>query len=296
MTIKQLEYLIELAQTKNFTNASDKLYISQSSLSKQIRALETEVGVQLLSRSTRTVELTSAGKAFAQYAREITHTYNLMMNAMRVYKKFDQETLRISIIPVASSYGILENIVEFRNFYPEIETIMEEQDPVIAMKNLLSRKVDACILRNCLLSDERCRMVPLITDEMVLVVSAAHPLASRESISLSEAANNVFFFMNRQTGLFQYCMNLCEEAGFTPNVSKQFLRLNTIQTLIESNAGVSLIMRQVAENLHNEKLRIIRLAEQPLVDLSIVTRKENYSDAIVLFSNFLQKQYSRRRV
>lgn len=296
MTIKQLEYLIELARTKNFTNASDKLYISQSSLSKQIRALESEVGVQLLSRSTRTVDLTSAGEEFVQYAKEIAHTYNLMMNAMQAYGKSSQETLRISIIPVASSYGILENITEFRRFYPEIEIIMEEQDPVIAMKNLLSRKVDACILRNCLLSDDRCRMIPLITDEMVLIASAEHPLANRQSISLSEAADNVFFFMNRQTGLFQYCMNLCEEAGFTPNVSKQFLRLNTIQTLVENNAGVSLIMRQVAEKMHSEKLRIIRLTEPALVDLSIVTRKENYSDAIVLFSNFLQKQYRKQRI
>ena len=296
MTIKQLEYLIELARTKNFTNASDKLYISQSSLSKQIRALESEVGVQLLSRSTRTVDLTSAGEEFVQYAKEITHTYNLMMNAMQAYGKSSQETLRISIIPVASSYGILENITEFRRFYPEIEIIMDEQDPVIAMKNLLSRKVDACILRNCLLSDDRCRMIPLITDEMVLIASAEHPLANRQSISLSEAADNVFFFMNRQTGLFQYCMNLCEEAGFTPNVSKQFLRLNTIQTLVENNAGVSLIMRQVAEKMHSEKLRIIRLTEPSFVDLSIVTRKENYSDAIVLFSNFLQKQYGKRRI
>ncbi len=296
MTIKQLEYLIELAQTKNFTNASDKLYISQSSLSKQIRALETEVGVQLLARSTRNVELTSAGEEFVQYAKEIAHTYNLMMNAMQAYGKSSQETLRISIIPVASSYGILENITEFRRFYPEIEIIMEEQDPVIAMKNLLSRKVDACILRNCLLSDDRCRMIPLITDEMVLIASAKHPLANRQSISLSEAADNVFFFMNRQTGLFQYCMNLCEEAGFTPNVSKQFLRLNTIQTLVENNAGVSLIMQQVAEKMRSEKLRIIRLTEPALVDLSIVTRKENYSDAIVLFSNFLQKQYRKQRI
>lgn len=291
MTIKQLAYFLEVAKTASFTSAAENMYISQSSLSKQIKALEDEIGMQLLSRTTRSVELTPAGAACSRYAGEMLRSYEQMMDAVSSLRSVRHGSLHVTMIPAASSYGVPENVMDFCLTYPEIETVVEEQDPSVALKMLFSRRADACIMRSCLLNDKRCRAIPLISDELVMITSVHHPFAKQREISLREAENEQFYLLSEQTHLYGYCVKLCQTTGFTPYVAKQAFRLNTIQNLVSANMGVSLIMKQVALQAQDSSLQIVPLREHPVVDLSVVVKAEDHSDTVRLFINFMRECY-----
>lgn len=292
MTIKQLQYFIELDRDSNFLTASENMYISQSSLSKQIKSLESEIGVELLTRNTRNMQLTVAGTKFKKYALHILQLYDDMMDEMRYYTDKEQTKLRISVIPVASDYGLIEHILAYRKLYPEFDVIVEEQDPTSAFKLLLNKKIDLCIMRSCFITDERCQAIPLVMDEIVMITSSKHPFAQQKEISLSDAANEYYFFLGPATGLHNYCVRLCNAAGFNPMFTEQIFRLSTIQNMVANNQGVSLVMSQVAKSCKNENIKIITLKEHPKMDLSIVIRNEGLSGAAQQFIDFMCKRFN----
>ncbi len=293
LTIKQLSYFLELVKTGSFTITAENMYISQSSLSKQIKALEDELGLPLFNRTTRRLELTAAGDACLRYATEIVRAHNQMLNTVSAFQESLQGFLRITLIPAAADYGILDRIMEFRQLYREIDLMVEEQDPAQAVKQLQHRKTDLCIMRGCLLNDRRYRIAPLVLDELVLITSVDHPFAKRSEIRLAEAAHEHFYLLSEQTHLYNYCIDLCRKAGFTPRVTKQSLRLNTIQNFVSANLGVSLVMKQVARQMNNDKLQIIPLQEHPTTDLSVVVEAGNYTEIVRLFLHYLQEYYKK---
>jgi len=150
MEIRQIQYFLSIVETGSFSAAADEHYISQSSLSKKIIALEKELGVPIFDRSKRKVSLTNAGEAFLVHARKIDLAYKAMVVDLNGYKS-DTDSFSIAAIPVITQYGITSYIAQFQDLYPDIHFNLEELHGLNIFPALEERRFDLAITRqiNC---------------------------------------------------------------------------------------------------------------------------------------------------
>lgn len=292
MTIEQLQYFHAIQRYMNFSTAADELCISQSSLSKQIKALEKELSVELFSRSTRNISLTSAGKEFAIHSERILEEYGKMLCGLRDFSSRRKRSISIASIPVMNHYKVTDMISLFEKEHPDINMNITEKDGLYVLKSLENRDTDLVIIRTGFLPNGDYKVFPLIDDELVLVTNSSHRFSNREIISLSEAANENFILLSMDTGLNDFCLELCSKAGFVPRTLHTNVRIETIKSFILQGAGVSLLMKKVAEYIAGPDIRIVKLTEKPALSLSIAARNERLSSVCTEFIKFAVSFFS----
>ena len=146
MTFEQLKYFVTLVEGENFLEVAEKLYISQSSLSKQIKKLEEELEVSLLDRSGRKAKLTEGGEFFYLEAKKLLLEYEKLLENIKPYKK--KNILFIGVLPILSQYNLNLLFQNFKSIYPDIELIIDEQEENLLKENILNKKYDFVISRD----------------------------------------------------------------------------------------------------------------------------------------------------
>lgn len=270
MEVEQLKYFLMVAQYQHFTLAAEQLCISQSALSKQIRALESELGVPLLDRCGRSVHVTSAGQDFLIFAQEVVASYNKLRHHLNQYKNANEGHVTIGTIPIISQYGFHSVLATFMKAHPEIkvEIVEERCDQIL---NLLDNgQIDFAILRTATLPHHPYKIVPLVEDVMVLVTHQDHPLARRPSVDLSEASKESFILPDIGRGLEEITLQACFQAGFRPNILFRSIHIQSAIGFIAENMGVSLLMRKAAESFKQEGIRIVPLNDPIKSTLALV--------------------------
>lgn len=255
MDIAQIQYVLAVAATGSFSTAADELYISQSSLSKQIMALEKELGVTLFDRSKRQIALTPAGAVFLEHARTIDAAQRALLAELSPFKA--APTLRIIAIPVIAQYGITTCVARFRSLHPEIDLTLDEREASAILPALASHQYDLAFMRNNYLDPAAYVMHPVAHDRMVVAVARTHRLAGRTSLALAELANENHIMFDRGTVVHELAVDACRAAGFEPRIFYASLRVESVLGLVASNSGVALMMAQlVAYHRHPEVVAI----------------------------------------
>lgn len=279
MNIEQLQSFLAIEKHLNFSVAADELCVSQSSLSKHIKALENELSVSLFNRNTRSISLTLAGMELSVHAKKIMEEYNSMISAVKKYSEQRTNNISFTSIPVMNQYGITDVITEYKRNHPEVSMQIIEKDTDYVVKSLENINTDFIIIRDKYVPKGDYRVFPLVDDELVLVVGDSHRFAKREFISLSEASEESFIFLGADTYIYNTCVEECCKAGFAPVTLRSIMRVETIRSFISQGLGVSLMMERIAEYLADPSIRIVRLKEKPTSTLSIVCRNEQLSAA-----------------
>lgn len=255
MDISQIQYVLAVAATGSFSAAADELYISQSSLSKQIMALEKELGVALFDRSKRQIALTPAGAVFLEHARTIDAAQRALLADLGRFKT--APTLRIIAIPVIAQYGITTCVARFRSLHPDIDLTLDEREASAILPALASHQYDLAFMRNNYLDPAAYVTYPVAHDRMVAVVARTHRLAGRTSLALAELANENHIMFDRGTVVHELAVDACRAAGFEPRIFYASLRVESVLGLVASNSGVALMMAQlVAYHRHPEVVAI----------------------------------------
>jgi DNA-binding transcriptional LysR family regulator len=244
MEIRQIHYFLSIARTGSFTAAADELFVSQSSLSKQIIALERELGVQLFDRSKRKVTLTEAGKAFRTHAVKMDQAHTTMVADLEGYRP-GAETLSITAIPVIDHYGIPKYIAAFREAYPAIRLTLEKREAVEIASDLGAHRCDLAFTRANCLNRDRHAWIKVFPDRLIVVVSIDHRLASRPVVSLQDLKDETFVVLDRYTAVDQILEDVCRGAGFEPRTMHSSLRGESIVAGVAANMGVGLMMERV---------------------------------------------------
>ena len=173
MNLNQLKYFLAIVKTGSFSNAADDMYISQSSMSKQIKALETELGVDLFKREHSKVYLTEIGAEFAKYAEMTIKQHNDMLLYLDEFATKKSNTIRFGSIPVVSSYGISAQIAQFTtNYKPDVNVVidMHETNQQEVMKELFDGAIDIALIRTDYLDEvDVFDCIPYKKDIFVLV-------------------------------------------------------------------------------------------------------------------------------
>ncbi len=290
MDTKQVEYFVSIVETGSFSLAAEELYISQSSLSKQIIALEKELNIKLFDRSQRKIALTEAGKIFHKHALKIKENHRSLQAELGEYKKVTP-SLRIVAIPVIAQYGITSYVAQFQKTYPHINFTIEERQASTALPALNQHKYDLAFARDYNIDSYVFSSFPIMTDRFVAAVSCEHRLAERKSISLTELSDENFIIFNPGTLMHELSMNACKSAGFEPRVFYTASRATSIIGMVSSNLGVALIMEKVLNYYHRSDVVAIPL-DQTIESKIIMAypKDRKLSKSARTFLDYMKKQ------
>ena len=181
MNTEYLKEFVVLAETKNFWEASDRLYMNQSTLSKHIKSLENELGINLFLRTTRRVELTNYGQTFLPYAKSITHFEFEGISAIRRMQNIENGLLTIGAFPSMPQYHITQLLSQFQTSYPDATIRITEDDPINLLHYLenesceiVFQREDKATFEKNFLSNTRITRIPYQKDRLVVLMPNHH--------------------------------------------------------------------------------------------------------------------------
>jgi DNA-binding transcriptional LysR family regulator len=292
--IEQMQFFLMIEKLNSFSEAANELYISQSTLSKHIKALEMQLGFKLFDRTTRRIQITPAGEVFRKYAQRIISEYHEMIVETEKYQN-DFVRLNIASIPVLEAYHLFDLFDAFQKETPGVHIVIEECERTFALSELRRGIIDMAILRSFFIEKDNFLIIPFAEDEIVLLVPDTHPFAGQDEISLKDAANETFYFLNRNTGMYAFCIETCRKAGFSPNVVQSELNRRSIPGKIMHGQGITMLAETVAKEISLPGLAYVKLREHPVVDLSFILQNEKISDSVNSLIQYVKKNYDSKK-
>lgn len=273
-TARCREFVV-LAQTCNYLQAADQLFISQSSLSKHIKALERELGVELFNRTTRRVQLTEHGRVFLPFARKLAATAHDAQVALANASDNERRVIDIGSIPVMVPYGITALLHRFDQEHPSVRLRISEGEADQLKDMLRRRQLDLAFIREWdsdvrpADGDEEFATMSFAEDHLAAVLPSSHPLALRSSIRLSELANEDFLLLPQGTVMDALIMDACAREGFVPEVRYRGTRAENIIDLVARGMGVSLLMRAPAAYLTRSAVSVVELEDTIVTKIKV---------------------------
>ncbi|MBQ8994170.1 MAG: LysR family transcriptional regulator [Turicibacter sp.] len=274
MEINYLKEFIVLAETENFIEASESLFISQSSLSKHIKSLENEIGFPLFKRTTRKVQLNEYGKILLEYSKQIANLEYEYMTALINQSKNTKHSINIGSIPIMAPYHITDAIMKFKVENKNISVNLIEDDSSKLKDLLRQNKCDLAFIRDENENDDEFVKIPYTTDTLVAILPSYHPLAKEKELNLLQLRYEDFLLLQPGSLLYNLCRNVCQEAGFSPNITYTGQRAENIIDLIEKGMGVSLLMKMPIKYLSTPKISIIDIKPEISTQIKIYYKKD----------------------
>ena len=277
MTTDQLRYFLAVEKHLNISDAAEELHLSQSVLSRHIQKLEDDVGVRLFCRTTRKISLTAAGTDFSFFARQILDLHKQLRSAMREHSPACKSRIVLHSVPVMSIYELPMMLAAFNEQSPDISFDIIEDDTLAVLDSLRNGRADLVFVNTNHLQENEFLTVPLISDEMVLIVQKNNHLANKNVVSLTEASRENFLFLGVETNVYDLCLEACRRSGFEPkviNTRQTSMQLETILDFVSGGRGVSILNAKAAEYYWKRNIRIVRLKEKIPIKMGFALRKE----------------------
>jgi DNA-binding transcriptional LysR family regulator len=235
MTFTQLEIFALVVELRGFTAAALRLGISQSAISHAIKALEQELGAQLVERQGAAVDVTELGQRLLVRAREILGLAESMRQEVALASGLNKGLLRIGSFGPTSSLKLLPAILDvFRQRYPGIEVRIDEGSDGDTLQWILDRRVDIGFIQQ---PDDRFDTVELVEDQMVALLPAGHRLAAKEAVSALDLAQEPFIMPD--AGCATLIEPLFAAQGICPQVRYRMSQVLTVLGMVARGDGVS---------------------------------------------------------
>ncbi|MDR3525021.1 MAG: LysR substrate-binding domain-containing protein [Acetobacteraceae bacterium] len=241
MELRHLRYFLAVAQTRSFTQAAQLLNVAQPALSVQIRALEDEIGVKLLTRTKRRVELTEAGIHFLQRTVEILDAASKASAEARDVASGYRGTVNLAFIASVGQTLLPAMMRRIRQTAQGLHLKLSEM-PSASQITVLSRgDIDIGLLRGPV-SERGVKTKVLRSDPLMAILPESLPLARQGEVNLRALAEKEFIMFSRQgaPGLHDLVMTACLRMGVTPNITHQASNYRTILDLVAGDLGVSI--------------------------------------------------------
>jgi DNA-binding transcriptional LysR family regulator len=297
MELRQLQYAVQIAKERNFSRAAEKLHIAQPSLSQQLSKLEKEIGVLLFQRNTNSVELTHAGALFIDKAQHILSMVEGLKQEMEDISQMKKGRLIVGSMPITGATIMPLILPAFRAMYPQIEVTLVEETSANLEVLTASGETDISLLMLPLQHDSLV-FETIYEEEIVLAVPPKHPLAARKSgtVEIGELANEPFIALKKGQGLRKLTHELCEEAGFSPNIVFESSVMETVQSLVAAGMGIAFVPYMISRHVTGELSPVnLRLAPAPTRTLVIAYRKGRYlSKAAEAFKDTISEVMKRQ--
>ncbi len=245
MDINQLEVLVAVAREQSFSRAADALHRTQPAVSQAIRRLEQEIGEQLFDRSSKDGTLTAAGTVLVEYAQQMLNLRHSAQGAIKELKDLQRGKLTLSANEYTVMY-LLPVLPVFRARHPHVKIEVKRSLASRIPSEVLGRSVEVGIV-SYKPSDPAISAIPVLMDEISLIVAPDHPLAHKQVVSVRELGAESFIAHNVPSPYRERVVRTFEKHKTPLNISMEMPTLEAIKRLVEQRMGVALIPRLTAQ-------------------------------------------------
>jgi LysR family hydrogen peroxide-inducible transcriptional activator len=241
MNLRDLRYLVALADHKHFGRAAAASFVSQPTLSTQIKKLEDELGVALVERAPRKVMLTPAGRDIAERARRIVAEVEQMREAARRSQDPEAGTVRLGMFPTLGPYLLPHVVPRIRARFPKLELLLIEEKSDVLLARLRDGRLDAGLLA-LPIHDDQLHAEFLFEEPFLLAVPETHPFAKRDSLALKDLADQRLLLLEDGHCLRDQALDVCQKAGVRAELANtRAASLATAVQCVTGGLGVTLI-------------------------------------------------------
>ncbi len=288
LELRHFAYFLAVAEELHFRKASEKLFISQPGLSRQIKQMEALIQVSLFDRNKRNVSLTPAGLYLKKEVEYIFNHIDFTIKQTRLIDKGNNGEIRIGFLGSAMQTVIPELLVKANKDLPGIRFNLEEMSNHLQVEAIEKDQLDVGFVRLARVPDGL-KMKTAFKDTFSLVLPKNHQLTRKTFKSIAQVSdeNFVLFSSDYSSLYYDKIMSICEDKGFTPKVSHKSVHAQTIFKLVESRLGVAIVPTslQYGFDLGVKFLEIPRIPQKTV--LSVIWKKNNRNPALEQIKSLL---------
>jgi DNA-binding transcriptional LysR family regulator len=291
MELRHLKYFLAVAEELNFTKASEKLFISQPPLSRQIMELEEELQARLFNRNNKKVELTEAGKYFEKEVKDLFQ--NLERISVKTKKIADNVSGEFRIAYISSIYSsvISDLIKHLKQQFPYVNFKLFEVSTTKQISALEQGKIELGIIRSSVKSSKIKAQLWFKDGFSVVYNKNLIQIKSEEEIPKLKDETFVFFNKDYAPHYHDVLLELCAFYGFEPQVVHESNNINSIVQLVKNGLGISIVPSNIVKNNKDAEIGFIELKKVNLfTDVSLITSKEDDSEITKTAVEFLLKK------
>ena len=298
MDLARLRALRELSIRKTMAAVAEALYVSPSAVSQQIALLEEEVGIDLIERRGRGVELTPAGKQLVERAERILIELELARADIAELKVIAGE-LRVAAFPSVAAAVVAGAIHELHRLHPRLTVQFDEMEPAESLAALRSWQTDIAIVDDLNVPpgalDPNIETIPLMDDIFNVMVSQTHPLAGQSTVTLHQLRDERWALDTASSPYNRMITDACQEAGFTPNIIARCKGFEVTIALIREGYGIS-ILPGLRASYDLEDVWVCKIEPEIRRKISLAFRKgEKRSPAVQAFLAEVNERIGLRR-
>ncbi|NLP42860.1 MAG: LysR family transcriptional regulator [Veillonellaceae bacterium] len=273
MDIRHLKYFVEVARQKSFSKAAQILHISQSAISKMIIDTEAEVGLMLLNRNSKSVQLTEAGESFFQRAQQIVNLFDNLIPEIENEAKLDKGKVSIGLPPITGATSFAKLLGRFKINYPQIEILLFEHGSKKIETAIQDGSLDIGIICNSPAADKYDSFT-LANDPVWVVAHPDNPISKLPEIDFKTLQNQSFVIYDSEFSLHHVIVDQCRLMGFKPNIIFETSQLELMIQIVAANLGIAFLPSKTCADLDHNSFSTIPLSRPAIFhQMSIIWKK-----------------------
>ncbi|MEQ8859541.1 MAG: DNA-binding transcriptional regulator OxyR [Pseudomonadales bacterium] len=240
MNLRDLKYLVAVAEHRHFGRAAESCFVSQPTLSTQIKKLEEELGVTLIERSNRQVMLTPVGERIVRQAQRVLREVNQMVHIAEEHKDPFGGDFRLGIIPTVAPYLLPKILGPIKKAFPKLRIQLTEAQTAVLLRMVREGDLDAVIL--ALPADEdNLQQVKLYSEPFFFAASRSHPKAAQRSVRLSDLDDEQVLLLEDGHCLRDQALDICHAHNAVENTNFRATSIETLRQMVAANVGITLM-------------------------------------------------------
>jgi len=247
MELRQLEYFVAVAEEANFTRAAQRVHISQSGVSAQIRALERDLGAPLFDRSARTATLTPAGAAALEHARAALAGAAAVRQSIDDVNELVQGQLKVGMVTACTVTPLFDALAAFHRAHPGVEVMLVEDGSDRLVDAVRTGALDVALVGTAGTAPQDLEGFTIISEPVVAAVPAHHPLAKRRRVTLAEVCAHPLVTLPRGTGIRTVFDDACVAQHLDPDIVMQASAPDAVADLAQRELGVAILSRSMTD-------------------------------------------------
>jgi len=269
-TLEQLRILKAVATEKNFTKAAAVLYLSQPSLSKQIKTLEKNLDTLLVNRERNKISLTESGQVLLQYSERILTLCEESCRALIDLKNGDRGNLTVGASQTIGTYLMPRILALFAQNYPQIDLKVQVNSTRVIAKKIISREMDIAVVGGEISDDLKKKLTiqPFVYDELNLIISKSHPFAKKSQINKEDLYCLDFITLNSNSTIKKFIDTILIQNQIETKQLKIILQLNSIEA-IKTAVSLGLGAAFVSSSAIEKELKLQTLAIMTIKNITI---------------------------
>jgi DNA-binding transcriptional LysR family regulator len=282
-TLQQLRILKAVATEENFTRAAELLYVSQPSLSKQIKTLEKNLDILLINRENNKISLTENGKVFLQYCERILALCEESCRVLIDLKNGERGNLTVGASQTIGTYLMPRVLALFAQNYPQIDLKVQVNSTRIIAKNIVNREIDIAVVGGEIPEElkKNLSIKHFVDDEFSLIISKSHPFAMKKRITKEDLDHLNFITLNANSTIRKFIDNILIQNQIQTKQLKVIMQLNSIEgikTAVSLGVGAAFVSSSAIEKeIELETIEILKIDNIRISrTLSIISNPECY--------------------